>query len=473
MEMLNADYRTVLTARRLSTVSNARVRFDVFEKLLSKRDMNSLTLIPYFSYFFTDIHRGYKKYSGKWHYMWNFVDAFLERCPTALLLKELRYIDIRDEFDEKMERTKPFPEYVSLLKLAILHNKQKSVIIIVKCWLDLLNRAPVHAYDQIYLSSLALSSDDLVLLSRTNPVEFEQFLVGLNLLKAHPVVYGTQPDGRRTELFYFRSENARVSGLQNVKENAGFWANVTHTVEAERLVERNNEIRRNEAIRLRQKRSEITYPYALFDISTKMFELKITVNKRGTSPSTPPPAPLPPPPSRSVPLISSEPSENAIMFKRESSGLLRRQASKSVILEQPPTFFQLLTEYYISFDKFNFRQFRGISKYYQSTVLFKNPESSHLEDFDCSVYKHRLGVAFFSPLCHCASEQLMNAFVDCANKLQRNELFRSPVVMLALRHAWIDYGRPNHVAMFYRFWWYLIVFMAAVGFWGYAGNILF
>ena len=62
--------------------------------------------------------------------------------------------------------------------------KIKTVGIIVNCWIKLLNTKPLHAYDQIYLKSLFLSMDDILLLARDCPLEFDHFICELK--KAPP-----------------------------------------------------------------------------------------------------------------------------------------------------------------------------------------------------------------------------------------------------------------------------------------------
>lgn len=130
---------------------------------------------------------------------WNFVDMFLPKCPEALLRDELRFINLRADTSRTAH---------SILALAVQAKpkKMKSVRVIINCWIELMNIKPDQAYDQVYLRSLFMPKEDVLMLARECPQEFEHFVSELKVMHAHPLVYGEY------ELFYFSNFKAKVKG---------------------------------------------------------------------------------------------------------------------------------------------------------------------------------------------------------------------------------------------------------------------
>jgi Lon protease-like protein len=175
---------------------NLLCQFSCFGELISEDNVAVKVLGGYGVRFFVEAVNPSELRLGE---HWNFVDIFLEKCPEALLLDELRFIDVHKSSQRTVK---------SILALAIEAEpkKLKSVRAIVNCWIRLLNIKPDQAYDQVYLRSLFMPKEDVLLLAEECPQEFEHLLSELQVMHSHPMVYGDM------ELFHFLDHKAKVHG---------------------------------------------------------------------------------------------------------------------------------------------------------------------------------------------------------------------------------------------------------------------
>jgi hypothetical protein len=114
---------------------------------------------------------------------------------------------------------------------------------------------------------------------------------------------------------------------------------------------------------------------------------------------------------------------------------------------------------------------RAIPAYYSvrhfvRVMCLLEDKDNHITDSS----NDRMATAYYVPLVHCADHKMMKAYVSACDKLKRNNIFKAPIVVVAMRYAWKKYGRKFHLVLLYRFMWFLFVFgMSCVGF-GSSGN---
>ena len=78
---------------------------------------------------------------------------------------------------------------------------------------------------------------------------------------------------------------------------------------------------------------------------------------------------------------------------------------------------------------------------------------------------------FYLPLSHAASEEMISIYVDVCDKLDGDKsLFGSPVVVMAIRYAWKEYGRDMHLRSLLMFFAFASIFMAATLVYGFLTN---
>lgn len=70
----------------------------------------------------------------------------------------------------------------------------------------------------------------------------------------------------------------------------------------------------------------------------------------------------------------------------------------------------------------------------------------------------RMVTGYFVPLVHCSDHDVLSAYVTACDNLMRNNIFKAPIVVVALRFAWKAYGRRFHLLLLYRFIWFVIIF---------------
>ena len=141
---------------------------------------------------------------------WNFIDLVVQKCPTALLKDELRfmYFDNEDNGDEI---------YKSLLYIALSQNRLIQARIIIDGWILLLNEVSGSAYEQIYMPGLCLPTEDLMLLSTVSPLEFERLVSSVGTKRSHLMCYG----GEST----FPLRKPMVDGMQSCWDSESYWPN--------------------------------------------------------------------------------------------------------------------------------------------------------------------------------------------------------------------------------------------------------
>ena len=140
--------------------------------------------------------------------LWSLVSLVLQKCPTALLRSELRFMYTG------VART-GHAIYRSLLSYALVRNKLVHVRIIIDCWIKMLNIPIKCAYDQFYMPSLCLPLQDLLELASKSPVEFEHFITSLNVLRSHNIVHGIEST--------FPLRKYMISGVAASFQSDSFW----------------------------------------------------------------------------------------------------------------------------------------------------------------------------------------------------------------------------------------------------------
>lgn len=59
-------------------------------------------------------------------------------------------------------------------------------------------------------------------------------------------------------------------------------------------------------------------------------------------------------------------------------------------------------------------------------------------------------VSLFVPLPHAGSFEMLEAYVNCCNKLDDCSIFDNEVVIAGLKFAWSNYGRSAHLTVMVR-----------------------
>lgn len=346
---------------------NKECPFNAFKLLLQDSDVASKVLGWHGVNFFVE---AVNPANPKHNVHWNFVDMFLEKCPSALLRDELRFIDSY-MYEHRTAK--------SILALAVEAEpkKLKSVRVIVNCWITLLNTKPEQAYDLVYLRSLFMPKEDVLMLARECPQEFEHFVSELKVMHAHPMVYGDH------ELFSFVDHRAKVHGSHHMWAISGRWSNEM-----------------DDALRYTQHQTAMA-----LQLEAELQEMKQEFD-----------------------------------------------AAK----------WQSWVDWWNVYVVPGFYRLR-----HRVLVLCL------LEEKDSMVTEssmRTMSTAYYIPLTHCSDHGMLTAYVDVCNKLNRNNIFKAPIVVVALRYAWKKYGRRFHLLLLYRFLWFLIIFgLACIGF-GLNGN---